>query len=460
MKPPSERSLRRRLSQWLAALAFLVFSAVSSAIYVLIEHDLYTRQNEAMAQKAQTVKHLLEEALKDGDIANLQHRFTDFFMGHAELSLALTDGSGAAWYESRNAATTGNALHERSIQFDLTGEFGKAAPITAKLSLNIDNDKRLLRQLALYLISFTLICTLLVALGASILTRLALAPIGTLVRKTQTLGADSLHERLDTTDQPNELQPLISQFNQLLSRLEQAYEQQEGFNADVAHELNTPLSTLVTSAELVLRKSHDESMLRETLSSSLEELHRLSAIVKDMLFLSNAQRSGAMRRIDVTSLAAIASEVAEYHEAAMTESGLSIAIYGDADGNLDTSLIKRAISNLLDNARRYATRGSIISIEIAWERSGVIRIAVVNEGKAVAASELVRVFDRFYRADASRAHSEIHHGLGLSIVAAIAHMHGGAPFAVSKCGRTTVGMLLLARSNEENTARYPHLLQP
>ena len=167
-----------------------------------------------------------------------------------------------------------------------------------------------------------------------------------------------------------------------------------------------------------------------------------------------------MRRINVTSLCAIGSEVAEYHEAAMAESGPSIAIHGDADGNLDASLIKRAISNLLDNARRYATRGSTISIEIAWERSGVIRLAVVNEGRPVAASELVRVFDRFYRADTSRAHAEIHHGLGLSIVAAIARMHGGTPFAMSKCGRTTVGTLLLARSNEENTARNPHLQQP
>jgi len=457
MKPSSGKSLRQRLSQWLAALTFLVFAAVSSAIYVLIEHDLYTRQNEAMAQKAQTVKHLLEEALKDNDIVNLQHRFTDFFMGHTELSLVLTDASGAAWYESRTAVTPGDALRERSFQFDLKGEFGKAAPITAKLSLNIDTDRKLLRQLVLYLISSTLLCTLLVMLGASILTRLALVPIGILVRKTQILDADRLHERLDTTNQPSELLPLISQFNQLLGRLEQAHEQQEGFNADVAHELNTPLSTLVTSAELALRKNHDESMLRDTLSSSLEELHRLSAIVKDMLFLSNAQRSGAARRIDVTSLAAIASEVAEYHEAAMTESGLSIAIHGDADGNLDASLIKRAISNLLDNARRYAIHGGTIRIEIAWENNSVIRLAVTNEGKPVATSELVRIFDRFYRADTSRTHAEIHHGLGLSIVAAIARMHGGKPFAMSKGDHTTVGMLLLARPNEENSTRYPHL---
>jgi hypothetical protein len=118
--------------------------------------------------------------------------------------------------------------------------------------------------------------------------------------------AARLHQRLALADPAEELLPWIEQFNALMQRLEQAYAQLEGFNADVAHELRTPLATLIGQTEVALSRERPAESLRDTLLSNLEEMQRLSAMVNDMLFLSQADRGAVARRGQPVSLAALA----------------------------------------------------------------------------------------------------------------------------------------------------------
>jgi two-component system heavy metal sensor histidine kinase CusS len=144
-------------------------------------------------------------------------------------------------------------------------------------------------------------------------------------------------------------------------------------------------------------------------------------------------------------ISAIVREVADYHEAALAEGDVELTVSGDAAGAVDVSLIKRALSNLLGNAIRYATPGTPIEIRIEQQPDS-IELSVTNQGEPVEPMHQERLFDRFFRADASRAMGEAHHGLGLSIVAGIARMHGGAPFVNSSLGGTTIGFSVLTRS--------------
>lgn len=178
----------------------------------------------------------------------------------------------------------------------------------------------------------------------------------------------------------------------------------------------------------------------------------MSGVIKDMLFLSHAERGGRARRIHVPSLAAVASDVAEYHEAALADAALRVEVAGDVEGEFDVQLVKRAISNLLGNATRYAERGSTVRIEIAQEGPNLASLAVVNHGPSIAADHLPRLFDRFYRADPSRSHADIHHGLGLAMVAAIARMHDGQAFATSAEGLTTIGFTIRSGTTAAVTA--------
>lgn len=168
----------------------------------------------------------------------------------------------------------------------------------------------------------------------------------------------------------------------------------------------------------------------------------MSTIVRDMLFLSQADRGASARRTPTPSLAVVATAVADYHEAALDEAGLGIEVIGDAEGAFDLALLRQAVSNLVGNATRYAVQGSTVRIDICTSVSGQVDIAVTNRGATIPSKHLPRLFDRFYRSDPSRSHADRNHGLGLSIVAAIARMHHGTTFAASADGLTTIGMRL------------------
>jgi two-component system heavy metal sensor histidine kinase CusS len=151
-------------------------------------------------------------------------------------------------------------------------------------------------------------------------------------------------------------------------------------------------------------------------------------------------------------VAALAREVLDFHEAALLEAGLQAQVCGEASAALDPGLLRRALSNLLGNATRYAYRGSVLQLLIQTEPGDQLRLAVLNEGPEIAAVHLPHLFDRFYRADPARSQADRNHGLGLAIVAAIARMHGGQPFAQSAPGHSCIG-LLLPRMTQTSSAR-------
>lgn len=430
MSPKRAGSLGGRLSRWLALQSLLGLALVCLAVYAATALGFQARQAERLQQKQAQLRHLLAEAAAGLDEAALRHKLDDFLVGQQDLQLQLQRANGTPFYG------TGLPAGWRQAHLGAT-----PAALQATLALDTRSDDALLRRIGLTLVAAALAGAGLIAAGGHALVRHGLAPVRELVAQTQRLAADTLHHRLDGSAQPKELGPLITQFNALLWRLERAYAQLEGFNADVAHELCTPLASLIASSELALRKARSAEALREALGANLEDLQRMAGIVQDMLFLSQADRGAQARRTAVPSLAALAQPLAEYHEAALAEAGLRLVLQGDASGRFDAALLQRALSNLLANATRYALRGSEVVLQIS-SQDGQATLQVLNRGPAIAAQHLPRLFDRFYRADEARPDAARHHGLGLAIVAAIARMHGGVPLAHCSGGLTAIGLRL------------------
>ena len=430
-------SLGRRLSWWLAFETLAGLGAMCTMVYVAFAMSLSAREVDTLSQKQALVRHVLGEASADRDLRELKHRLDDFLMGHTDMGLVLQAGAGPPLYRSASLPAADSA---RASTFAVPVALPDVGSIDATLTLDTRPDKQLLRRLALTLLGAAATGALLVSTGGFLLVRRGLAPVRDLVEQTRHLPVDSLRHQLDGSAQPKELQPLVEQFNALLRRLDQAYEQLEGFNADVAHELCTPLTTLIGASELALRKTRSTEELREVLGSNLEDLRRLSGVVQDMLFLSHADRGAAARREAAPSLAAVAASVAEYHEAALDEARIGIEIVGDAAAEVDVALLRRAVSNLIGNATRYATTGSTLQVQIAALSGPRVCLTVVNQGPTIAADQLPKLFDRFFRCDSVRSAGVEHHGLGLAIVAAIARMHGGQPVARSADGVTSIGL--------------------
>ncbi len=437
--------LGRRLSRWLALQTMLGLGLVCAAVYGVASMTLEQHQHETLDLKQQAVLHLMTESRSAHNEAGLAHMLDDFLTGLDEMSLRITDLQGRVIYERLRIPKTPGRTLQRSFEVVLA-DSGQHAQ--AQLTLDRADDDRQLSLLAWTLALAAVGGALLVSLTGIWLVRLGLAPLRELTEQTRKLSAQDLQRRLDDSGQPQELRPLIAQFNALLERLAVAYRQMEAFNADVAHELNTPLTTLISSCELALRKPRSEAELREVLASNLEDLRRMAGIVADMLFLSQADRGQGARLAPWASLAALAHEVIDFHEAALQEADLQVVVQGDAAAEVDARLLRRALSNLLGNATRYAQRGSTITVQIGARPcahhggAGDVVLAVLNRGPTIAPADLPRLFDRFYRADAARSQADRNHGLGLAIVAALARMHGGRCFAESEGGFTRIGLEL------------------
>lgn len=442
MPAPRPRSLRRWLTRWLAILTFAGLGLVCVAVYWATNRNLSIRQEALLAQKMEVIRHLVEENAAKGDSASLRHKLEDFFYGRPDFSLALEiDGARVVY----GGPGDGEAGHGRHINFALPVPGSPGGSTNAELVLDITSDLHLRAALAWTLLACALAGAIVVSAIGTRLVRRALAPIDELGRQAARLSPDRIGERLDESQQAEEIRPLVHQFNAVLQRLERAYVQMEGFNADVAHELRTPLATLIGETELALSGKRPEAVLRDILGSNLEELQRLSGIVNDMLFLSQADRGAQARGSWTASLAQVLSEVADYHEAEAMEADLSFAVSGEAAAHVDRPLLQRAVSN----AVRYAHRGTRIDLLIDRGDEG-IRIAVRNHGDPIGQEHLPRLFYRFYRMETARVFDANHHGLGLAIVAAIARMHGGRPFACSEGGVITIGFWIADRNITEN----------
>ncbi len=437
---PNPRSLGRWLSWWLAVQTFIGLGLVCIVVYVATSLNFSARQDEELRHKLEVIRHLVAEIVTQDDLASLRHKLDDFFFGHTDLRLRLIEGANTLIYTTH--PTAGSPEHLRRIAFDIPSPWARSTALRAEMALDTGSDAELMRRLAWTLLASALAGAGIVSAGGAWLVRRALAPVHDLALQAAALAPENVGQPLDGSAQAEELQPLVAQFNALLARLESTYQQLEGFNADVAHELRTPLATLIGETELALSRDRSVAELREVLGSNLEDLHRLASLVNDMLFLSKADRGERARRNPVDSLARLAAEVVEFHEASLQEAGVAVRVCGDAGGAFDAALLRRAISNFLANATRFAARGSIIDLDIESEPSDAVRLSVSNAGQTIPAEHLPRLFDRFYRADMAREHGDTNHGLGLSIVAAIARMHDGQTFARSSAGRTTVGFTL------------------
>ena len=443
-------SISRRLSWMVAVQTFAGLTLLCALLWAFTSREFDRKHAEQWDVKASIAQEIVRNTAKFGE-AEVARQMAFYAMRRPDTHVVLWRADGSELYRDGPPGFDVNSDRVLAGRFELTVADDPATGVAGglvrgEMVLDCGEDRAMLAGIALMLLATALAGGL--GVGALVFrtVKRGLAPMMDLALQTRAIDADRLGTRLRLSEPAEELQPAVDQFNALMERLERAYVQLESFNADVAHELRTPLAGLIGHTELALSRERSTAQLEETLSSNLEELQRLSAMVNDMLFLASADRGAAARRGEPVSLAELARQVIEFHEAALEDAALEVGIEGDAALPVDEPLVKRALSNLIGNATRFAQPGTRLSVRIAQPAPGqAVRVEVENTGPAIAAEALPRIFDRFFRADAARCAAEGgHHGLGLAIVAAIARMHRGEPMASSKDGLTRVGFSLAA----------------
>jgi two-component system heavy metal sensor histidine kinase CusS len=243
------------------------------------------------------------------------------------------------------------------------------------------------------------------------------------------------------TPLPPELNQFVTSFNSTLERVEQAYARLESFNADVAHELRSPLTNLIGQTQVALTRGRSAEHYFEVLQSNLEELERLRSIINDMLFLASADQGSKVTELTCASLAQEVATTLDYLDFILEDAQVRVEVHGEASVPMEKAHLRRALINLLHNAVQHTEAGQSIRVDIV-EQADHVSVGISNPGEQIASEHLPKLFERFYRVDASRANSGANHGLGLAIVKAIALMHGGSVFVHSRDGINTFGINL------------------
>ena len=442
-------SLGLRLSWMFAFSALTGFGVMSMFIYGVAAWSLERRAEVEMKRKKDLVLHLVAEGAENRDQNTMRHKLDEFFERHGDMKLTLNDDQARQMYESPGPPLRASA--QRELSFDLPTAAASAGLVKGRVVMDGAGDQALLTGLATALFGATALGALVVSMSGFWLVRRSMRPLRGLAEQTRALGATQLGLRLALDPPVREVQPWVDQFNALMDRLEYAYGQLENFNADVAHELRTPLTSLIGQTELLLTRERSVQEFQDTVASNLEEMRRLATIVNDMLFLARADRGARASAKPPSSLRDAVAQVLDFHEGAMADCSLTSRIEGDAQAAYETGLVRRAVSNLIGNATRYARPGSEVVVQL-FTREDQAWIVVTNEGEATAQATLPRVFDRFYRVESSRPNGNDHHGLGLAIVSAVARMHGGFTLASSDLGLTRIGFSMRAAMTRQSSS--------
>jgi two-component system sensor histidine kinase MtrB len=257
-----------------------------------------------------------------------------------------------------------------------------------------------------------------------------------------------LETRLPVGDR-DEIGTLAHSFNEMAAALERRIAHERRFVGDVSHELRTPLTTLRASADYLLERSRElppgERRAAELLSADLEYLRHLVDDLLDISRLESGPVQLSLERINVPDL--VREVVARRTRATDAPVALSVEENGEALVTLaDKRRLERVVGNLVDNALIHG--GSSVSVRVGAD-DGVIRLAVEDRGPGIPAGDLPRIFDRFYKADRSRARSGGRgSGLGLAIAQENARLHGGEIAVESGPGRGARFVFRLPRRDE------------
>lgn len=263
------------------------------------------------------------------------------------------------------------------------------------------------------------------ALGGWLLAGRALRPVTALTRTLEQITARDLSRRVERTREDQELARLIDVVNAMLERLETSFHQAVRFSADAAHELQTPLAVLQGELDHAVQTAAPASAEQQRYSGLLDEVQRLKGIIRKLLLLARADAGRLPLHAQEVDLSALAEEVADDTEAMAPEIRVERSIEPGVRIQADPDLLRPILQNLATNAVRYnLPADGRIRITLT-ARADTAELNVSNTGPALNAEDCERLFQRFYRGDASRRSSAEGAGLGLSLARELARAHQG-----------------------------------
>ena len=453
------KSITFRLTLFFSTASTAVLIVIGYLIGALVEAHFEQLDLMELDGKLELVRHTLGEVRTPAGMAVVPEKLSDALVGHHGLTVAVVGAERKLLFKSPGAVfpaalfegrptedSSGRAkpvVWERDGQgyrgiagTALTGIEGQP-PLTVVVAVNTEHHRIFMQAFHQRLWLAITASIVLTALLGWIAARRGLAPVREMADVAQGISANRLGERLPPQSVPPELIDLAIAFNDMLARLEGSFRRLSDFSSDLAHELRTPVSNLMTQTQVALSKTRSADQYREVLYSNLEEYERLARMIADMLFLAKADNGLIVPSRETVDLAAEVRDLFGFYEAFAEEQCVRLALAGTGNIPGDRLMLRRALSNLLSNALRHTTRGGTVMVRIDQRKSGETGLSVENPGEDIEPQHLPRLFDRFYRVDPSRHKARSDGaGLGLAITKSIVEAHQGTISVSSSNGLT------------------------
>src|SRR5690348_9838281 len=426
----------------LAALYLALFATSVSALLAFIYFstaDFVERQTEATLDAE--ITGLREQYLQRG-IEGLKRIIVDRSVGERrsdEPLYLLADGNYQPIVGNLTMWPAGETLKPGWISFPVEVRHHNGASelhqaLAEAIALPDDGDHllvgrdisnaNLFRTRILETLAWASVLTLMLGvLGGLFMTRNMLRRVDAVNRTSERIIHGDMSQRVPLTGSGDEFDQLATNLNAMLDQIERLMAGMRQVTDNIAHDLRTPLSRLRARLEVTLLERPDAQRYAEALSDTIVEADRLLGTFNALLSIAEAEAGSRRETMAVVDLAEIARSVAELYEPVADDKGLVLTMkIGDRlPVNGDRHLLSQAIANLLDNALKYTPAGIVA---LAAHRDGdIARVEVADSGPGVPAERREAVFDRFVRLEGSR--STPGNGLGLSLVRAVAKLHGG-----------------------------------
>jgi heavy metal sensor kinase len=438
--------IRTRLTLVFAALMVAVLAIAG----VLVYRGFAAQRDQIINERLSVLTRELVADFEDGE-SNVLH---DFGEGDSEGFFAQVLGPGGTIQEKHDTAddpliASGEAgrgseplLIEKAVAHAV-GADPRPARISAMaatgerwvvVGIPLHDRDAALHQLATLLWLAGPALAIVASVLAWLLSGAALRPVENLRRQTSLITEGDLAKRLPVPDTGDEIATLAATLNDMLARLEEAFERERRFVDDASHELRTPLGILKTELDLALRRSRTKEELEAALLSASEESERLNRLAEDLLVLARADRGKLPLKRETVNVELLLRRVTERFGSKARAQDVSLEVSAPTGLAIDVDPLRmqQAIGNLVANALAHTPRGGRIAVVALPDSGKDLVLAVSDSGAGFPTAFIKDAFDPFTRADAGRSRGAGGAGLGLAIVKSVAEAHGGSVAAANR----------------------------
>jgi len=381
-------SITWRLTLWFAATSTAVLLALGLLIGQTVDQHFVEQDMDLMQGKLHLAGHLLEKVRAPTEFASLPAQLEAALVGHHDLDVMVRNGAGQTLFATAGAAfppallaraAAGSAQQpqfwrqdgpsgprpRRGVAALLPTGIPGSEPVLVAVAVDITHHEHFMASFQRTLWLFVAVAAALAGLLGWLAVRRGLAPLQAIRQGAAGVTASRLDYRLALDAVPRELAELAQTLNDMLARLEDSFRRLQDFSSDLAHELRTPVSNLMTETQVALTRARSPEEYREVLASNTEEYERLARMIGDMLFLAQADNGLLVPNREAVDLAHEVRELFDFFDALAEEKALRLALSGDGTVTGDRLMLRRALANLLSNAiRQYPVGAASIDVRI------------------------------------------------------------------------------------------------